>query len=454
MTDTHDADAETSDLPIHDSQSLTRRLVDMALPISLSLGIGSSITLIDSILVAPLGSSALAAVALTGSVTLVLVATFYGFLTLFAIRIAEAHARRDVNSVRVEFGSGIMLSVSVGLVGAGIMALIWKLLPIFGQPSEVLAILQWHWMFSAAAIIPIAAVMGYQLAVEAVDAAWLGTLIAILCVLLNTLFGFMFIHGYLFAPQLGLTGAGFASLLANSVAVVLAIISIKKWKSTRVISRQFSFSANTMLAQCRAGWASGAQYFLETGATAIAMLLIGVFGTFALAANQIVVSIAMMVYMLPLGISVAIGLLVARLRGEEQHHLIRAAVHKALLLVVAIMITAAVVFAIFGSNIASMFTDDPHIVATAVGLFFVFASMQLFDGIQSVSIGALRAFNDVTWPALVTTLCLWLVGLPLAAMFGHLVFRQAFGVWVGMAIGLCIASILLLRRLNARIDEC
>lgn len=101
--------------------NLIKQLLGLALPISLSLGVSASISLVDSFLVADLGASALAAIALSGSLTLLIIATLCGFLTMYGIRVAEADAAGKLEDMQREFGSGLMLSAIAGGLGATVM---------------------------------------------------------------------------------------------------------------------------------------------------------------------------------------------------------------------------------------------------------------------------------------------------------------------------------------------
>jgi hypothetical protein len=56
-------------------------------------------------------------------------------------------------------------------------------------------------------------------------------------------------------------------------------------------------------------------YIAETGAMAVATLMIGTFGAVALAGNQVAMSVGGLLYMVPLGIAGAVAIRVAQERG-------------------------------------------------------------------------------------------------------------------------------------------
>jgi MATE family multidrug resistance protein len=96
--------------------------------------------------------------------------------------------------------------------------------------------------------------------------------------------------------------------------------------------------------------------------------------------------------------------------------------------------------------LAAWFVQDPEVVALAGGLLVVAALFQLFDGLQVVSVSALRGVNDVAVPAWMAALAYWGIALPLGWYWGLVLGWGANGVWAAMAVGLGAAAVLLGRR--------
>ena len=84
------------------------------------------------------------------------------------------------------------------------------------------------------------------------------------------------------------------------------------------------------------------------------------------------------------------------------------------------------------------------IVIHEIGHFLVAAVFQLFDGIQTVTTGALRGLGNTKTPMVVNLFGHWAVGLPIA---WALCFHWGWGVrglWAGLAIGLILIGTTLL----------
>jgi hypothetical protein len=86
-----------------------------------------------------------------------------------------------------------------------------------------------------------------------------------------------------------------------------------------------------------------------------------------------------------------------------------------------------VIFALFARPIASAFTGDPAVIATAARLLYVAAAFQIFDAANIVARCALRGAGDVRYAAVVGVLTSWLCTPTFAWVLGHQLRLGAFG---------------------------
>ncbi len=110
------------------------------------------------------------------------------------------------------------------------------------------------------------------------------------------------------------------------------------------------------------------------------------------------------------------------------------------------MLTFTLIMVLWGEPISGAFVNEPPIIAAATAMFVAVGIMQVFDGLQSVSLGALRGILDNRWPTRVSLFAYWVIALPLSALFGFGLGFGAPGVWAGFGIGIGVAGVLLIRR--------
>jgi len=189
-----------------------------------------------------------------------------------------------------------------------------------------------------------------------------------------------------------------------------------------------------------------AGYIGEGGAYAVAGLMMGWFSAAALTANQIVSSVAAVLYMLPLGVAIAVSIRVGSALGRDDHARLVRIGQAALLLIVGWM--SAVMLAILLSRqvIAQTLSQDPEVITVALGLFIVIALMQVFDGIQATALGAARGLSDNAVPVTITLVIYSLVELPLGYWLGLALKIGPQGVCIGYGIGAALAGMLITRR--------
>ena len=105
---------------------------------------------------------------------------------------------------------------------------------------------------------------------------------------------------------------------------------------------------------------------------------------------------------------------------------------------------------LFRSTAATLFIEDPEVIALAGSLLLVVGLFQVFDSLQVVSSAMLRGLQDTRVPAIMGFAAYGLVGLPVGAGLAFGIHLGAIGVWSGLATGLFVAAITLGPRLWKR----
>jgi MATE family multidrug resistance protein len=429
----------------------TGRLAALAAPLVAGLVASTGVTMVDTAMIGPLGATPLAAAGVTTSVLIVFYAALYGAAGPVGLFAGRAHGAGEPARIGATARAGAALALAAGLVGAGAMAAALPLLPALGQPPEVTAALGPYWLWMAAALAPFTLALAAKNLLDATDRPWTGVLFTALPVALNVGLNWLLIYGHAGFPAMGLAGAGLASFLAQSAGAAALWSYLRRARALRAWWAPAPLARADLRAQAGEGWPMALQYLAEGGAVAVAGLMIGTFGAAALAANQIAISVGATVYMLPLGMSAAVTFRVAQAVGAGETARAPAIALAGLGVVTLWMGACAALFLAAGGAIAAAFTPDPAVVALAGAVFTVWGVMQLFDGVQSVSLGALRGLLDNRWPTMVSILAYWLVALPCGWLFAHPLGWGAPGVWAGFGVGLALASAALAARLVRRL---
>lgn len=421
-------------------------IVGLALPIVMGLAASTLIGVTDSLMLAPLGPVPLAAVGLTGAVAVLFYAAIYGLLSALSVRIGAAWGAGEGRAISGILRSGLALGALVGIGSALVMAALWPLLPLLGQPEEVIGAMRAYWFWICAFLVPFAILTAFKSAFEAVEKPWLGTAFAFLGVVVNVPLNYALIWGLCPLPQLGLTGAGLASFLAETIALGAAFLWWRSAPSMRRLRLRRQVALGEMGLTFREGAPLGAMYVVETASVSVATLMIGAFGTVALAGNQVAQAVGGLLYMLPLGVAGAVAIRVAQERGAGNAAALRPIALAAVAVAGVWLVAAALTLALRGEAIARLVTDDPEVVTVAAAIFLVFAPMQISDAVQSAMLGALRGLSDTAWPAMVSAIAYWPVALPLGYALAHWGGMGPSGIWAGYILALAGAGAALAAR--------
>lgn len=415
----------------------------LAVPIVIGLSTGAVITVTDALMIAPLGHVPLAAVGLTSAVATVMLAAVYGILSVISVRIGTAFGARQGRRVAAFLRVGLVLGAVTGTGAAVLMSAFLHLMPYLGQPDDVLSQVTTYWHLIAAFLIPYAVLTIFKSAFEAIDRPWLGVSFGALACVLNIPLNYCLIYGAGPFPGLGLVGAGIASLVAEGCALLVAF-AYWQWSLSAVRLRtKGDRSAVDTASLVREGAPLGLMYTAETAAMAVATMLIGIFGSVALAANQVALSVGTLLYMAPLGIAGAVAIRVAQAAGANRPDRVRSVTFAALGMGTAWLTGAALVLGLFGAEVAALISTDVAVIELAAALFLVFALSQVVDGIQSTMVGALRGLSDTAIPSVISIGAYWGLGIPLGWALAFPLQLGPQGVWLGFVLALVPASILL-----------
>jgi MATE family multidrug resistance protein len=448
--------AAASERPLAMELSETLKL---AVPIALTqLGQIAMMTT-DLAFIGRLGSEAVAAAALAHTVFFVSFTFGMGLVSAVAPLAAQAFGARRPHLVR--------RSLRVGLWAALLTSLPMMALPFRGErillelgQSPTAAHLAQQYLFGLAwSILPglwFLAIRGFMSAINRPEPILWITLAAIPA---NALLVYLLLYGEWGLPQLGLFGAGLATSIVNFAMLLAGLWFAARrqpFRKYHVLGHVWRIDWTLMRKLIAIGAPISIAFLLEYGLFGAAGLLMGLISTTALAAHQIALQIAAILFMVPFGIGMAATVRVGHAVGRGDAPAVRRAGFIATGLGIAFMLamTLAVILGRFA--IAQVFLGDRTDAAAELTatLLLVGATFFVCDGIQTVAAGSLRGMNDTRVPLLFAGVSYWLVGFSFAFGLGFWTPLGAVGVWIGLSCGTAVYAVLLVlrfRRLAARL---
>ncbi len=408
------------------------------------------IGVVDTFMIGRVGVAELGASAFVNNLLLVPLVTLIGLFAAVTVLVSQARGAGDAAAVGGHIGHGLLLS----LVCAGGAVLVLSINGLFldgyGQEEAVVeAAWDYYWLM----VLSLVPALVYQcLKCVCEGLGWSNPPMVILLsgICVNAGLNWLLIFGKLGFPELGLAGAGWATLIARClIALGMLAFLLRAKRLEGLLPRRWlsGYAWKGFRSILKLGVPSAGQHMFEVGAFAGAGVIVGWLGKEALAAHQVALSCAAMAFMVPLGVSIACGIRVGAAFGSGDFFQIRLVYLSTLGFTVFQTVLAAAFFLFFGSWLAGFFVEDELVVELAAAIFVVVGLFQIFDGVQVACMGALRGMSDVNVPVLVSFLSYWALALPLGYVLGFWAGLGPVGVWIGLAVGLAFASACLLRRL-------
>jgi MATE family multidrug resistance protein len=430
--------------------------VKLALPIALTqLGQVAMMTT-DLALVGRLGGDAIAAAALAQVILFTAFVFGMGLTSAVAPLAAQAFGAREPRMVRRSLRVGLWAATILGIPLS--IGQLWgeELLLSLGQQPKAAALAHDYLMGLAWSLIPawwFIALRGFMGAVNRPEPAFWITLAAVPA---NFILAYMLIFGAFGAPELGILGAGVATTLANlgmCAAALWVCYSQHPFKKYQVLGRFWRFDGHLMKQLVAIGTPMAATFLLEYGLFGSAGLVVGLFGASALAAHQIALQIAAILFMIPFGISLAATVRVGQEAGRKNPRGARRAGFVALGLALGFMTIMTVIVILFRAELPALFmdanmADAGQIVSIASWLMLLGATFFIADGVQTAMAGALRGLNDTKIPMLFAGFSFWVIGFAALYVLAFPLGLGVTGVWIGFTVGLIVYCVLLVTRFH------
>lgn len=416
--------------------------------------------LADSIMIGKLGTISLAASAFANSIFVVPMVFGMGMAFGLTPPIANAHGAGKTKRVGALLKHSLLVNQITAFVIMACTVLVIPFSGLFGQEESVRVLSMPYLLIISSSIFPLMLFFTLKQFAEGLSDTLFAMVASIGANFLNVALNYVLIYGLYGFPELGLNGAGYATLFSRIIMAVVLLIYVFKTKKFQLYLRTnaaVKWTKSIFKKLLEVGLPSGIQYIFEVSAFAGAAIIIGQIGAEELAAHQIAISLAAVSYMAASGLGAATSVRTGNQQGKGDFVNMRQAGRVGLVMTLAFMAFCGVLLVLFYKILPSFYSNEVIVTTIASELLLIAAVFQLSDGIQVMALGALRGISDTRIPTYITFLAYWVIGLGVGYYLGITMGIGPQGVWYGLALGLTVAAILLYWRFEARckkmIDE-
>lgn len=396
--------------------------LEVGAPLMVSMGSFTLMQFTDRVFLGRHSVAEIAASVPAGLASFLFISFFMGLASCVSVLVAQYHGACRPARIGPALWQGVWFSLASGLLLAGLAFLGGPLFDWAGHPQEVrdmeadyFRILTLGGGFTVLATALSAYFSGLGRTVPVMLANLAGAA-------LNVPLDYALIFGAFGAPELGIRGAGIATVAggAFSCLIFALMLALSPEARTRHNLAQLRPEGDMLWRLARIGTPSGVQFFLDILAITGFSLLIGRMGMVELSATNIAFSINSLTYLPIVGMSIAASILVGRSQGQGRPDLARRATGSILRLSQAWMWLVGMIFVLAPGPLLDLYrttpgtelmTDGPafaDIRAMGVVLLRYVAVYSLIDGISIVLFGTLKGAGDTRYvmiTILIASLC-------------------------------------------------
>jgi MATE family multidrug resistance protein len=252
----------------------------------------------------------------------------------------------------------------------------------------------------------------------------------------NLALNYVLIFGKFGFPEMGIKGAALATLLTRTLLFIILFLYTKKrfkieWDFHKEL---FNKTANLGIP---IAFGTLSEVLLFTVVTVI----VGKMTIVASASHNIALNLASLTFMIPLAISSAAAVKVAKQFGaKNKEAILRYSICSTTMSAI-IMSFSCLMYLLIPQVLVRFATDDPDLIQYSSALLLYVGLFQIPDGIQVTLWGVLRGLSETKYPMILSLIFNWCIGLPFGYWLATEKSMEAAGLWAGLAIGLTIMSV-------------
>ncbi|MBL6989930.1 MAG: MATE family efflux transporter [Bacteriovoracaceae bacterium] len=389
----------------------------------------------------------------------ILIAGHHGTDTLAAIGLANGVlSPLFISGLALAFGMSPILSNKRG-TGEDVSVYLWSSLVYVTVLSVMFALLTW-------AIIPAIALFNFEAKLIPmiqdymflIGFSYLGSFIfhaikeylqsyelvivpntiSIIAVFFNIALNYCLVFGIGPLPSFGFIGLAYASITTRTIMALTLIPFVwKELRGKKIIDMSYLSELIKLSVPI------SISVFLEVSAFFVGTLVVGLISTLQVAAHNIVLTLTGVTFMVPLAISSALSVKVGFAYGTKNIHRIIELIKSGHFLSISFMSFTALTYLLIPQLYAKLFTADESVIEVVVPLLYIVALFQLSDGFQVTISGILRGMKISKSVSVVALICYWIIGVPLGVYLAIPGKYDAKGIWIGLAVALTLAAVIL-----------
>lgn len=365
----------------------------------------------------------------------------YGLTPIVGSLFGQGRHPEAGEALRNSLAANTLMALLVCLV----MGTLYLNLDRMGQPEELLPYIRPYFLVLLTSLPFVLWFNGFKQFTDGITDTKVSMWILLSGNVLNIAGNYLLIYGRLGLPEMGITGAGVATLTSR-ILMVAAYLALFFFTRRYAVYRR-GFLAGRInrrdFAQLnRLGWPIAGQMGMETASFSFSAIMIGWLGSLQLASYQIMMSVSQVCFMMYYGMGAAVAVRISNFHGQNDLENVRRTARHGFHIMLALLVLTGIPIFLLRHHIGSWFTDSEAVSLMVAQTILPFLLYQFGDALQINFANALRGIADVRPMLLYAFIAYFVISLPAGYLFGFVLDGGIVGIWLAFPFGLTSAGIM------------
>lgn len=426
-----------------------KELLNLALPMIMgNLGIiliGAG----DVFVAAKYSTNALAAISIGNSIITIIF--LFGIGLLASISPLLSNFRGAKESIKKYFLPTINFSMVLAVLSFVLILLVIPLIDIIGFEKSLVPTIKSYMFICAFSVFGAYLQVALKEYLQAYEIVLFPNFLNIIGIFIHLFLDFVFVFGWFHIPAMGAVGLAVATILSRTLFGLIMFIYCKTFLAIRKYN-DFGYFINLL----KIGFPIAFAVLIEVAGFNLITVLVGrVSGIYA-AAQNILLTVITITFMVPMAISNAIAVKVGFSNGANNFVDVKKYSIYGITMAVGFMTICAVNFIFFPQFFIKIFTNDLTLIKICVPNLILAGFFQVFDGLQVSLGGVFKGIRKTNIILLGNFIAYWVIGLPLGMILAFNYHLNLYGFWVGLTVSiftLALMLLIILRRNFSKLEE-
>ena len=278
----------------------------------------------DTLMISHHSTEELAAAAFVNNMFTLVIVFAIGFTYAITALVGNLYGQEKTHRIGELMKSAVAANTCMAVILSVIMGVLYMNLGNLKQPEELLPLMRPYFIIQLISLPFVCWFNTFRQFTDGITDTRVAMWILVSGNIMNIFGNWVLIYGHLGMEEMGLIGAGLSTMISR-ILMALVMMGIfffsKKYKEYRKGWHQGRTNRRDFRQITVLGFPLALQMGMETAAFSLSSLMVGWFGTTALAAHQVMLTISQLGYMIYYGLAAAVAVRISNFMGQQEYTL-------------------------------------------------------------------------------------------------------------------------------------